>query len=92
MGYRPESIYPGKITFIWSSTRPTLIHGFRVTRYRSPWRRVEAGKESVIQMLPFSHWTALNENLDLLAERMRASLISVKGSAGATTSTARSAD
>lgn len=80
MDYRPTSLYPGKITFFWSTNRPSLIHGFRVTRYRRGWRSVEAANEVEVHVLPFGHWTCLNEHLDLLAERLRASLIRVNGS------------
>jgi hypothetical protein len=79
MGYAPKTLYSGKITFFWSTSRPSLIHGFRVTRFRSAWRKAEAGTGNEVHVLPFSHWTLLSENLDLLAERLRASLMPVNG-------------
>jgi thioesterase domain-containing protein len=80
MGYRPESLYAGKITFIWSTTRPSLIHGFRVARFRRGWRRVEAASEVEIRVVPCRHWTCLNEHLDDLADGLRATLSSVGSS------------
>jgi thioesterase domain-containing protein len=75
MDYRPTSIYPGKITFFWSRTRPSLIHGFRVARFRRGWRSVEVAGAAEIRVLPFGHWTCLNEHLDVLAERLNESLV-----------------
>jgi thioesterase domain-containing protein len=75
MDYRPSSLYLGKITFFWSSTRPSLIHGFRVARFRRGWRGVEAAGAAEVRVLPFGHWTCLSDHLDLLAERLNESLI-----------------
>jgi thioesterase domain-containing protein len=75
LDYRPTSLYLGKITFFWSSTRPSLIHGFRVARFRRGWRSVEAAGAAEVRVLPFGHWTCLSDHLDVLAERLNESLI-----------------
>jgi surfactin family lipopeptide synthetase A len=64
LGYRPPDLYPGKITFFWTSGEP----------YRRGWRKVEEANEVEVHILPGEHMDTLTKHLDALAERLRTSL------------------
>lgn len=74
MDYRAQMPAAERVTFIWSTNRPSLIHGLRVVRFRSAWRGVEKQPGVVAHTVPYNHWTALNENLDALARLIADSL------------------
>jgi thioesterase domain-containing protein len=74
MEYRPAAPPAARTTFLWTSNRPSLIHGFRVTRYRPSWRSVETAPGVEARTLPFNHWTALNDDLESLARQVAAAL------------------
>ncbi len=61
LGYKPASLYPGKVTFFWTSTQP----------FRSGWQAVEAAGKSELHILSGRHMTSLNTHLPELAERLR---------------------
>jgi amino acid adenylation domain-containing protein len=65
--YRP-SLYPGKITFFWSSEEPERAHG---------WRNVVKAKEGEVEIYinPGNHISARTEYLPVLAQRLRECLI-----------------
>ncbi|HZQ48954.1 MAG TPA: alpha/beta fold hydrolase [Candidatus Dormibacteraeota bacterium] len=67
MDYGATAPAADRTTLIWSTNRPSLIHGLRVVRFRSAWRRVEQEPGVEVLTVPFNHWTALNDNLDSLA-------------------------
>jgi len=58
LGYRPPDLYPGKITFFWTSGE----------RYRSGWRKVEEANEVEVHLLPGVHLNSLREHLHVLVE------------------------
>ena len=70
----PRVVQAGRTTFIWSVNRPSLIHGFRVSRFRRTWRDAESDLGVQVRELPYTHWTLLSENLDSLARLLRETL------------------
>ena len=74
MDYRAAPPAADRTTFIWSTNRPSLIHGLRVVRFRSGWRGVEHGAGVEVLTVPFNHWTALNDNLDSLSQLIAGAL------------------
>ncbi|MBV9231017.1 MAG: AMP-binding protein, partial [Chloroflexi bacterium] len=64
--YAPD-LYPGKITFFWTSEEPWRPVG---------WQKVVKAKESEVEMhvLPGNHITSRTEHLPVLAERLRTCL------------------
>jgi hypothetical protein len=64
LGYLPPGLYPGKITFFWTSGE----------RFRSGWRKVEQVNEVEVRFLPGMHMNSIGEHLDVLAERLSACL------------------
>jgi thioesterase domain-containing protein len=61
--YAPDSLYPGKITFFWSSEEPSRSDG---------WQEAVKAKEGEVEiyMNPGNHISSRTEYLPVLAERL----------------------
>ncbi len=64
LGYAPPNLYPGKITFFWTSGE----------RFRSGWRKVEEANEVEVHLLPGVHLNSLRDHLHVLVELLSALL------------------
>lgn len=65
LGYVPSCLYPGKITFFWTSESK------EAKAFRKGWRRVEERNEVEIRLVPGDHITSRTEHLHDLAECLR---------------------
>lgn len=61
LSYVPPNLYPGKVTFFWTSGE----------RFRRGWRKVEEANEVEVYLLPGRHMNTLAEHLHVLAEHLR---------------------
>jgi len=68
--YKPPDLYPGKITFFWSTVDWSTKDPFRIG-----WRRVEEANEVEIHIFPGKHMSLVTEQLYVLAECLRTCLI-----------------
>ena len=75
LGYKPRDLYPGKITFFWSSRDWATKEPFH-----SGWRKVEEMNEVEIHIFPGLHMSLVTEQLPLLAEQLRSCLDKVQQS------------
>jgi Thioesterase domain len=66
LGYKPAGLYPGRITFFWSSTDWTSKEPFHIG-----WRKVEEANEVEIHIFPGLHMSLVTEQLNLLIESLR---------------------
>ena len=69
LGYKPPDLYPGKITFFWSSSDWTSKEPFH-----SGWRKVEETNEVEIHIFPGKHMSLVTDQLPVLAECLRTCL------------------
>jgi len=67
--YKPSSLYPGKITFFWSSS-----DWFSKEPFHIGWREVEEANEVEIHIFPGLHMSLVTEQLHVLAECLRTCL------------------
>jgi hypothetical protein len=58
LSYAPPDLYPGKITFFWTSGEP----------FRGGWRKVEEANEVEVHILPGMHMNSIAEHLPVLVE------------------------
>src|SRR5437764_1506996 len=64
--YKPSTLYPGKITFFWSSTDWTTKEPFHIG-----WRKVEVTNEVEIHVFPGAHMSLVTDQLNLLIDSLR---------------------
>jgi len=64
--YKPSTLYPGKITFFWSSTDWTTKEPFH-----NGWRKVEVTNEVEIHVFPGAHMSLVTDQLNLLIDSLR---------------------
>jgi surfactin family lipopeptide synthetase A len=69
MGYKPPSLYPGKITFFWPSKEPW---------HTVSWRKVTEAQEGEVYVIPGSQDSWKAEHLHALAERLSMCLSKVQ--------------
>jgi len=63
-GYRPPTLYDGKVTFFWTEATyeaKTEVKG---------WSKVEAGGKNEVHVIPGDHMTSRTEYLPVLAEQL----------------------
>jgi amino acid adenylation domain-containing protein len=60
LGYKPPTLYPGKITFFWTSGEPS----------HSGWRHMEEANEVEVYSIPGEHSYALTKHLEVLADSL----------------------
>jgi len=68
LSYAPPNLYPGKVTFFWTSREP----------FRKGWRKVEEANEVEVSILPGIHMNTIAEHLQVLAELLRTCLDKVQ--------------
>jgi hypothetical protein len=71
MGYAPDSIYPGKVTFFWSIKEP----------FRRGWSAVEQAGQVEVQVLPCSHITCFTDYIEELSQHLRDCLLAAEAAA-----------
>ena len=64
MGYRPRTLYDGKVTFFWTEA----FYEERTDVKR--WRKVEVGGKIEVHVIPGDHMTSRTEYLPVLAEHL----------------------
>jgi len=73
LGYKRRDLYPGKITFFWSSDDWTSKEPFHIG-----WQEVEAENEVEIHVFPGLHMSLVTEQLNLLIETLHKCLINAQ--------------
>ncbi|HEV2473007.1 MAG TPA: thioesterase domain-containing protein [Ktedonobacteraceae bacterium] len=69
LGYKPPRLYPGKITFFWSSADWSAKEPFR-----NGWLHVEKTQNVEIHVIPGKHMGLVTDQLPTLVETLRACL------------------
>ncbi|HEY1350085.1 MAG TPA: alpha/beta fold hydrolase [Ktedonobacteraceae bacterium] len=64
LAYKPQSIYQGKIFFLWAA------QAFQTRESRQSWRKIETQGENEAHLLPGNHITVRTEHLPVLADRL----------------------
>jgi thioesterase domain-containing protein len=69
LGYQPPKLYPGKITFFWSSADWSTREPFH-----NGWRKVEKAQQVEIHVFPGLHMALVTDQLHVLIESLRVCL------------------
>jgi thioesterase domain-containing protein len=71
--YTPQSMYEGKIFFLWAA------HAFQTRESRPGWRKLETYGENEVHLLPGNHITVRTEHLHALADLLYECLTHLRG-------------
>jgi thioesterase domain-containing protein len=64
LAYKPQSIYQGKIFFLWAA------QALQTRESRPSWRKIETQGENEVYLLPGNHITVRTDHLPALADRL----------------------